>query len=341
MLSQDGSPADRPVPRARGGAAGRARAVRRAAGCCRPRPTPPPTSSRGSSATSSRAGSARGSPRTSPEAGAQRAEPVGSTSVLLVRGEDGALRGFANTCRHRGHELLPCGGATTRRSVVCPYHAWSYTLDGDLFAAPGYDGAFDFDAAQFPLRPLRVQEWHGYVFVDLVRRGAAARGVPRRARRPARAAPARAARRRGPAHVRRRGELEDDQRELPGVLPLPRDPPRAVRREPARQRRELVRAGGVGRRLDGHPPRDGDDVPRRAQRRGPHPRPRRVGLDPRRLPRGLPEPARQHAPGLRHDAPDGAARPEPHVGRVRVVVPGRRRRRGRVSTRPTPSTSGT
>ncbi|WP_088316776.1 aromatic ring-hydroxylating dioxygenase subunit alpha [Kineosporia sp. R_H_3] len=99
--------------------------------------------------------------------GAQRAEPVGSTSVLLVRGKDGVLRGFANTCRHRGHEILPCGGATTRRSVVCPYHAWSYTLEGDLFAAPGYDGAFDFDAAQFPLRALRVQEWHGYVFVDL------------------------------------------------------------------------------------------------------------------------------------------------------------------------------
>ena len=46
-----------------------------------------------------------------PEPGDQRAEMLGTGSVLLVRGEDGVLRAFANTCRHRGHELLPCGAA--------------------------------------------------------------------------------------------------------------------------------------------------------------------------------------------------------------------------------------
>ncbi len=99
--------------------------------------------------------------------GAQRAEPVGDTSVLLVRDAEGTVRAFANTCRHRGHELLPCGSSTTRRSVVCPYHAWAYTLDGSLLAAPGYQEVPDFDPGAYPLRPVRAQEWHGYVFVDL------------------------------------------------------------------------------------------------------------------------------------------------------------------------------
>jgi Rieske 2Fe-2S family protein len=98
--------------------------------------------------------------------GAQRAERLGATSVLLTRGEDGALRAFANACRHRGHELLPCGGATTKRAVQCPYHAWSYRLDGDLIAAPGYRDVPGFDPQQYGLVALRAQEWHGHVFVD-------------------------------------------------------------------------------------------------------------------------------------------------------------------------------
>src|SRR5215831_11672709 len=55
--------------------------------------------------------------------GDMRAEATGAGSVLLVRGEDGVLRAFANTCRHRGHELLPCGEGTRGRAIICPYHA--------------------------------------------------------------------------------------------------------------------------------------------------------------------------------------------------------------------------
>ena len=60
-----------------------------------------------------------------------RAESVGGYGVLLVRDPDGQLRAFENVCRHRGHELLPCGGsAEAPRAIVCPYHAWSYRHDG-------------------------------------------------------------------------------------------------------------------------------------------------------------------------------------------------------------------
>lgn len=70
-------------------------------------------------------------------------------------------------CAHRGHELLPCGSATTKRAVVCPYHGWRYGLDGRLDNAPGYEAFASFDPADRGLTPLRVREWHGYVFVDL------------------------------------------------------------------------------------------------------------------------------------------------------------------------------
>lgn len=103
------------------------------------------------------------------EPGSQTAQAVAGTSVLLVRDEGGELHAFANTCRHRGHELLACGDRTTARAITCPYHLWSYRLDGSLFSASGYgeDARFDFDQSEFPLLPLRVQEWHGWIFLDL------------------------------------------------------------------------------------------------------------------------------------------------------------------------------
>jgi len=55
--------------------------------------------------------------------GDQRAEAAGIGSVLLTRDDDGILHAFANTCRHRGHELLPCGAAASQSVIICPYHA--------------------------------------------------------------------------------------------------------------------------------------------------------------------------------------------------------------------------
>src|SRR5579875_2307264 len=101
-----------------------------------------------------------------PNPGDQRAEDVGAGSVLLVRGEDGALRAFANTCRHRGHELLPCGQTTNAKAIVCPYHAWAYSLRGGLRAAAGFRHQPGFVDADWGLAEVPVTEWHGLVFVD-------------------------------------------------------------------------------------------------------------------------------------------------------------------------------
>jgi Rieske 2Fe-2S family protein len=100
------------------------------------------------------------------EPGTQRAIATGAGGVLLVRDEDGTLHAFANTCRHRGHELLPCGQAISRRSIICPYHSWSYKLDGSVRNAPSFRKVDTFDPNEFGLVALRVVDWHGWLFVD-------------------------------------------------------------------------------------------------------------------------------------------------------------------------------
>jgi len=98
--------------------------------------------------------------------GDQRAEPAGEGSVLLSRDDDGTLHAFANTCRHRGHELLPCGAAAQRNSIICPYHSWTYDLSGELRFAQGFKGQAGFDSSSWGLAELPVAEWHGLIFVD-------------------------------------------------------------------------------------------------------------------------------------------------------------------------------
>ncbi len=100
------------------------------------------------------------------EPGDQRAVRIGDEGILLVRGEDGVLRGFHNTCRHRGHELLEPGGHRRERVIKCPYHAWVFGLDGALRAAPRFGDVPGFDKGHYPLVEARVAEWHGWVFVN-------------------------------------------------------------------------------------------------------------------------------------------------------------------------------
>lgn len=86
---------------------------------------------------------------------------AGHRSVLVTRGDDGALRAFHNVCAHRGAELVtePRGVAARLR---CPYHAWTYRLDGTLAGAPQFDPSAVADVC---LPAVPVHEWHGFVFV--------------------------------------------------------------------------------------------------------------------------------------------------------------------------------
>jgi phenylpropionate dioxygenase-like ring-hydroxylating dioxygenase large terminal subunit len=104
------------------------------------------------------------------ERGAFVTAVVGEVPVVVVRGGDGVLRGFVNVCRHRGHEVAPMSngrGCGRRETLQCPYHAWTYDLDGTLRAAPRSEREPGFDRADWSLLPVRVETWGPLVFVNL------------------------------------------------------------------------------------------------------------------------------------------------------------------------------
>ena len=85
--------------------------------------------------------------------------------LFFVRGEDNENRGFYNVCRHRAHELV--SGSGCKRMITCPYHAWSYALDGTLRHARNSDRVKGFDAAQFNLVSVRVEQFLGFLLFNL------------------------------------------------------------------------------------------------------------------------------------------------------------------------------
>jgi Rieske 2Fe-2S family protein len=92
---------------------------------------------------------------------------IGRDSVIVMGAEDGRPRAFLNVCRHRGARLFEDAEGSVKRRIQCPYHAWSYGLDGQLRAAPHMDGIEDFDHSCWGLIPVRVATVGGLVLVDL------------------------------------------------------------------------------------------------------------------------------------------------------------------------------
>ena len=108
-----------------------------------------------------------------PAAGDYRVVGIGSQSVFVLRGEDGGLRAFHNTCRHRGSVLCTAPqGSFVRHRIVCPYHAFTYDLAGRLIATPRRMETPDFDRADFQLFGVAAGSWGGIVFVNLAGRRA-------------------------------------------------------------------------------------------------------------------------------------------------------------------------
>ena len=94
---------------------------------------------------------------------------VGRESLIVVRGKDGEARAFFNVCRHRGTRLCaePAGHFTG--GIQCPYHAWTYGLDGALLAAPHMVDVPWFEKSDHPLVAAPLAEWEGFLFVNLSR----------------------------------------------------------------------------------------------------------------------------------------------------------------------------
>jgi len=101
------------------------------------------------------------------EPGQFRTVRVGREEIILVRGQDRALRVFFNVCRHRGARLCVEEAGQVKRALQCSYHAWTYALDGRLVAAPNLTAMPDIDRTAFGLAPVHLREWLGYAWVCL------------------------------------------------------------------------------------------------------------------------------------------------------------------------------
>ena len=113
-----------------------------------------------------------------PEAGDHLILDIAGESILLVRDKAGKLHAHYNVCRHRGARLCDAAsdarwgvtldaGVVARNLIRCPYHGWSYALDGRLLAAPHLQDMPGFDKADYPLHPVGVATWGGFVFLNL------------------------------------------------------------------------------------------------------------------------------------------------------------------------------
>jgi choline monooxygenase len=91
---------------------------------------------------------------------------VAGEPIVAVRGSDGKLRAFYNVCRHHAMTVMnePCGHAQHMR---CPYHGWTYNLEGELRGMTEFEGVCNFDRAQNGLVPVRVETWENFIFVNL------------------------------------------------------------------------------------------------------------------------------------------------------------------------------
>jgi glycine betaine catabolism A len=91
---------------------------------------------------------------------------VAGESVIVTRDDTGSLRAHYNVCRHRGTRMCTeLAGSFEHGRIRCPYHAWTYGLDGGLVVAPHMDA--DFDRSQYPLHGVALEVWHGHVFLNL------------------------------------------------------------------------------------------------------------------------------------------------------------------------------
>jgi phenylpropionate dioxygenase-like ring-hydroxylating dioxygenase large terminal subunit len=99
------------------------------------------------------------------EVGGYFTATIAGTPVVVVRGRDGELRAHINICRHRGHEVMQ--GRGTARALRCPYHAWTYGLDGGLRSAPRSRDDEAFQKCDWSLLPAAVTTWGPMVFVNL------------------------------------------------------------------------------------------------------------------------------------------------------------------------------
>lgn len=94
---------------------------------------------------------------------------VAGESLIILRDRSGSLRAYFNVCRHRGTRLCDAPSGELSETIQCPYHAWTYTLDGRLIGAPHMGAVEGFDKRDYPLHAAALAEWEGFVFVNVAK----------------------------------------------------------------------------------------------------------------------------------------------------------------------------
>src|SRR6266567_17533 len=92
---------------------------------------------------------------------------VAGESLIIVRDKRAEICGFYNVCRHRGSRLIENRKGQLSAAIQCPYHAWTYGLDGRLLGAPHMDDVLGFNKTDYSLHPVNVALWEGFIFVNL------------------------------------------------------------------------------------------------------------------------------------------------------------------------------
>jgi Rieske 2Fe-2S family protein len=92
---------------------------------------------------------------------------VAGESIIVLRDQSGERRAFYNVCRHRGTRLCEATQGRLSETIQCPYHAWTYALDGRLIGAPHMHEVEGFDKKDYPLHRVALAEWEGFLFVNL------------------------------------------------------------------------------------------------------------------------------------------------------------------------------
>jgi Rieske 2Fe-2S family protein len=102
-------------------------------------------------------------------AGDYRLVSIGGESLIVLQDQQAMLRAFFNICRHRGTRLCTAEQGRLSETIQCPYHAWTYGLDGRLIGAPHMNEVEGFQKSDYPLHAATLAEWEGFVFVNLSR----------------------------------------------------------------------------------------------------------------------------------------------------------------------------
>lgn len=101
--------------------------------------------------------------------GDYRLATVANESIIVVRDRSGTVRAFYNVCRHRGTRICTTDRGQLGETIQCPYHAWTYKLDGRLVGAPHMNEVPDFAMADYPLHAVALERWEGFLFVNLAK----------------------------------------------------------------------------------------------------------------------------------------------------------------------------